>query len=84
VTTPTLIMAGEHDWRCPAVLSEAYYLTLKKIGVPTELVIYQNEHHASTRPKRTVDRMARICRWFAEHGGLPFTDTSAEGYPDQR
>lgn len=84
VTTPTLIMAGEHDWRCPAILAETYYLTLRKIGVPAELVIYQNEHHAITRPKRSVDRMARICRWFAEHGGQPFTDTSAEGYPDPR
>jgi dipeptidyl aminopeptidase/acylaminoacyl peptidase len=84
VTTPTLIMAGEHDWRCPAILAETYYVTLKKIGVPTELVIYQNEHHASTRPKRTVDRMARICHWFADHGGLPFNDESAQGYPDPR
>lgn len=79
--TPTLIMAGEVDWRCPAILAETYYLTLKKIGVPAELVIYQGEHHASTRPKRTVDRIARVCRWFAAYGGQPFTDESAEGYP---
>jgi dipeptidyl aminopeptidase/acylaminoacyl peptidase len=83
-TTPTLIMAGEHDWRCPAILAETYYLTLRKIGVPTELVIYQGEHHASTRPKRTIDRLARICRWFADHGGLAFNDESAEGYPNLR
>ena len=81
-TTPTLITAGEHDWRCPAILAEAYYLALKKIGVPTELVIYQGEHHASSRPKRTVDRLVRICRWFARYGGLPFADDSAQGYPD--
>lgn len=79
--TPTLIMAGEVDWRCPSVTSEAYYLALKKIGVPTELVIYQGEHHASTRPRQTVDRMIRICRWFERYGGLPFVDDSAEGYP---
>jgi dipeptidyl aminopeptidase/acylaminoacyl peptidase len=75
-------MAGEHDWRCPAILAEAYYLALKKIGVPTELVIYQGEHHASRRPKRTIDRLSRICRWFARYGGLPFGDESAQGYPD--
>jgi dipeptidyl aminopeptidase/acylaminoacyl peptidase len=80
-TTPTLILAGEHDWRCPAALAEAYYVTLRKIGVPAELVIYQNEHHAITRPKRGIDRLARICRWFAQHGGLPFDDESAQGYP---
>jgi dipeptidyl aminopeptidase/acylaminoacyl peptidase len=81
-STPTLIMAGEHDWRCPAILAETYYITLRKIGVPAELVIYQNEHHATTRPRRMIDRLARICRWFAAHGGLPFADQSAEGYPD--
>lgn len=81
-TTPTLIMAGEHDWRCPAILAETYYITLRKIGVPAELVIYQNEHHATTRPRRSIDRLARICRWFAAYGGMPFDDVSAEGYPD--
>lgn len=82
IKTPTLIMAGDEDLRCPVALSENYYLALKKIGVPTELVIYQGEHHSSIRPKQIVDRMQRICRWFARYGGLPFNDDSSDGYPN--
>jgi dipeptidyl aminopeptidase/acylaminoacyl peptidase len=81
VTTPTLIHAGQVDWRCPASMAEMYYVTLKKLGVPAELVIYQNEHHATTRPRVIIDRMRRICSWFARYGGQPFSDNSAEGYP---
>lgn len=82
IKTPTLIMAGEHDWRCPLTESEQMYLTLKKRGVPTELVIYQGESHAVSKPRRMIDRVRRICNWFALYGGIPLEDETAEGYPD--
>ncbi len=81
IRTPLLITAGEVDWRCPLSQAEQLYLALKKRGVPTKLVIYQGERHAVDRPRRAVDRLRRICRWFAEYGGQPFSDASAEGYP---
>ncbi len=83
IRTPLLITAGEVDWRCPLNQAEQLYLALKKRGVPTELVIYQGEHHAITRPRRAIDRLRRICLWFARYGGQPFEDESAEGYPGQ-
>lgn len=82
IRTPTLIMAGEVDWRCPLGQSEQMYLALRKRGVPTRLVIYQGERHAVTKPRRAIDRLIRICRWLERYGGLPFDDDSAEGYPD--
>lgn len=82
INTPLLITAGEVDWRCPLSQSEQLYLALKKRGVETQLVIYQGERHAITRPKRAIDRIKRISEWFARHGGQPFDDKSAEGYPD--
>ncbi len=82
IRTPLLITAGEVDWRCPLNQAEQLYLALKKRGVPTELVIYQGEHHAITRPRRAIDRLRRVCGWLARYGGLPFEDDSAEGYPD--
>lgn len=45
-------------------------------------MIYQGEHHAVSQPRRAVDRLARLCRWFARYGGPEFKDDSAEGYPD--
>lgn len=83
IRTPLLITAGEVDWRCPLTQAEQLYLTLKKRGVPTRLVIYQGERHAIGRPRRALDRIIRICRWLAEYGGPPFGDDSAEGYPSQ-
>jgi len=82
IKTPLLITAGEVDWRCPLSQAEQLYLSLKKRGVPTQLVIYQGERHAITKPRRAIDRIARICRWLAAYGGPEFDDTSAEGYPD--
>lgn len=82
IKTPTLIMAGENDWRCPLVESEQMYIGLKKRGVSTELVIYQGENHALSKPRRMIDRVRRICAWFAAYGGVPMADDSAEGYPD--
>ncbi len=83
IKTPTLIMAGEHDWRCPLVESEQMYIGLKKRGVPTQLIVYQGEWHALSRPRRMIDRVRRLCNWFAQYGGIALDDTTAEGYPDQ-
>ena len=72
IHTPMLITAGEHDWRCPLSQAEELYLSLKKRGVDTELVIYPAEHHdSSTRPARAIDRLKRIDAWFARYGGIP-------------
>ncbi|HWI65696.1 MAG TPA: S9 family peptidase [Symbiobacteriaceae bacterium] len=82
IKTPTLIMAGEVDWRCPLTESEQMYISLKKRGVPTELVVWQGEWHSISKPRRAIDRVRRICGWFAKYGGIPLADDSAEGYPD--
>ncbi len=69
VRTPLLLTAGEHDWRCPLDQAELLYMTLKKRGVPCELVVYQGEHHAISRPARALDRLRRIADWLARYGG---------------
>ncbi|MDA8345136.1 MAG: S9 family peptidase [Thermaerobacter sp.] len=81
IHTPLLITAGQEDWRCPLDQAEQLYITLRKRGVPTELVIYQGEHHSITKPRRAIDRLRRIGEWFARYGGPPLEDDSAEGYP---
>lgn len=84
IRTPLLITAGQDDWRCPLNQAEQLYLALRKRGVPTELVIYQGEHHAITRPRRAIDRLRRIGGWFARYGGQPLEEGPGEGYPDGR
>ena len=82
ICTPLLITAGQEDWRCPLDQAELLYMTLKKRGVPTALIVYQDEHHSISKPKRAIDRVLRILRWFAAYGGQPVTDDSAPGFPD--
>ncbi|MDA8346975.1 MAG: S9 family peptidase [Thermaerobacter sp.] len=86
IRTPLLILAGEQDWRCPVDQSEQLYLTLKKRGVSTELIIYPGEHHAVSRPRRAIDRLRRIALWFAQHGGqpLPTEDTKDDEPTDSK
>ena len=81
IRTPLLITAGEKDWRCPLSQSEQMYVSLKKRGVDTELIIYQGERHAVSKPRQAIDRIRRICQWFARYGGPVLEDESARGYP---
>ena len=45
VKTPTLILCGQDDWNVPLVNSEQLYQALRRLGVPTELVIYPGQGH---------------------------------------
>ncbi len=47
-TTPTLLLQGEHDYRCPAEQSEQFYTTLKSNGCIAEMVRFPNASHAAS------------------------------------
>ena len=64
VTTPTLIVGGEHDWNVPIINSEQLFIALKRQGVPTELVVYPEEHHSLSVPSYEKDLFERYFRWF--------------------
>jgi dipeptidyl aminopeptidase/acylaminoacyl peptidase len=46
--TPTLLIQGEHDWRCPPEQSEQFYTVLKANGCTVEMVRLPNAAHAAT------------------------------------
>ena len=66
IDTPLLITAGGEDWRCPPTQAEQLYVSVKKQGVPAKLVVYPNENHAITNPKRAIHRIETINEWFGE------------------
>ncbi len=45
VTTPTIFLGGREDWNVPMLNAELFYQSLRKKGVPTELVVYPGAHH---------------------------------------
>jgi dipeptidyl aminopeptidase/acylaminoacyl peptidase len=67
VETPTLILCGEKDWNVPVINSEQLYLALKRLGVPTELVVYPGEGHGNFAPSHQKDVWERYLEWFAKH-----------------
>ena len=48
-TTPTLMVQGEADWRCPAEQSEQFYTVLKANGCPVEMLRIPGGAHGGTR-----------------------------------
>ncbi len=67
VTTPTLLIHSDNDFRVPVNNAEMLYLMLKKNDVETRLVRYPREGHELSRsgePSHVVDRLERIVRWF--------------------
>ncbi|NEU56930.1 S9 family peptidase [Halorussus sp. MSC15.2] len=67
VETPTLVTAGEEDWRCPPWQAEQLYVRLKKRGVPSKLVVYPGEHHNVGDPDRAIHRLRTLTDWFERH-----------------
>ena len=64
VKTPTLVMCGEKDFRCPLPQSEQLYLALKTLGKETALIIYPGQSHSLRRPSYEVDRYRRYGYWY--------------------
>lgn len=70
VRTPTLVIHSEQDLRCPLEQGEQVYVTLKKLGVDTEMVIFPDSSHGLSRDGRTDRRIVRlqhILRWFDKY-----------------
>ena len=69
VTAPTLIIHSENDYRTPIGDAEQWFMALKNLGVPVEMVRYPRSSHGLSRtgePWLIVDRLERIRSWF-EH-----------------
>ena len=64
VTTPTLVVVGQADMNVPLLASEQLYQALRRVGVPTELVIYPEQNHGIEKPSYVKDRYERYLAWY--------------------
>jgi dipeptidyl aminopeptidase/acylaminoacyl peptidase len=62
--TPTLVLHGDRDSEVPTPQGYEFWHALKTLGVPTTLVIFENEGHAIQDPKHQLDRDRRLVGWF--------------------
>jgi dipeptidyl aminopeptidase/acylaminoacyl peptidase len=68
VKTPTMVMCGEADWRCPISESEQYYQALKQLGVEAVLVRFPDESHGIRgRPSHHLSKIQHVISWFDQH-----------------
>jgi dipeptidyl aminopeptidase/acylaminoacyl peptidase len=69
VTTPTLVVVGDRDFRTPVSDSEQYYQALQLKGVPTALVKVPDASHGglAARPSQSAARVAAILAWFGKY-----------------
>lgn len=70
VTTPTLIVHSEADWRCPPEQAEQFFAALRRQGVEVTMVRFPGEDHELSRsgsPRHRVERFEIIHQFFNRH-----------------
>jgi dipeptidyl aminopeptidase/acylaminoacyl peptidase len=66
VTTPTLLLHGDADWRCPIGQAQQWHTALRERGIPTRLVVYPGGSHGfvlNGRPSHRLDYNRRVVDW---------------------
>lgn len=65
VSTPTMLITGEADYRTPIAESEQYFTALKLRKVPTQMVrIPGASHSINARPSNLLAQVANTIAWF--------------------
>ena len=68
VTTPTMLLTGEEDYRTPIAESEQFYAALKLQKVETAMVrIPGASHGIANRPSNLIAKIAGILAWFDKY-----------------
>ncbi len=70
ITTPTLVLHSENDWRCPIEQAEQLFTILQYQGVDTEMVRFPGEGHELSRsgkPRHRKERFEVVLDWHARH-----------------
>ena len=68
VTTPTMLITGEVDYRTPMSETEQFYGALKIQGVETTMVrVPDSGHGIANRPSNLVAKIAYILGWFDKY-----------------
>ncbi|MCZ6658475.1 MAG: S9 family peptidase [Gammaproteobacteria bacterium] len=68
VTTPTMLLTGERDYRTPISESEQFYQALKLTKVDTAMVrVPDASHGIAARPSHLIAKVAHVLAWFERY-----------------
>lgn len=68
VTTPTMLITGEQDYRTPMSETEQYYSALKLQKVDAVMVRVPGAGHGiASRPSNLISKVAHILEWFGRY-----------------
>jgi len=68
VTTPTMLITGESDYRTPIPEAEQFYQALKLRKVDSALVrVPEASHRIASRPSHLIAKVDNILAWFAKY-----------------
>jgi dipeptidyl aminopeptidase/acylaminoacyl peptidase len=65
--TPTLVIAGERDYRVPYTQSLEFFNTLQRQGVPSKLLIFPDEGHWILKPLNAQLWYKTVLDWLATY-----------------
>jgi dipeptidyl aminopeptidase/acylaminoacyl peptidase len=63
--TPTLVIAGERDFRVPYTQSLEFFSALQRQGVPSKLVVFPDEGHWVLKPQNSQFWYRTFLDWLA-------------------
>ncbi|HWF81063.1 MAG TPA: serine hydrolase [Streptosporangiaceae bacterium] len=72
VRTPTMIVHGAADLRCPVDQAKQWHTALRERGVPTRLVLYPDASHLfilDGKPSHRLDFNRRVVDWVEQYAG---------------
>ncbi len=83
VSTPTMLLTGEEDYRTPMSETEQYYQALKLRKVDTAMVRLPGASHSiAQRPSQLMAKVAYILAWFDRYDTATNPVTSGEETPE--
>jgi dipeptidyl aminopeptidase/acylaminoacyl peptidase len=65
--TPTLVTAGELDYRVPYTQSLELYTALQRTGVESKLILFPDEGHWILKPQNSAFWYHNVLDWFDKH-----------------
>src|SRR5438093_699654 len=69
IRAPLLLLAGQHDIRCPVEETQQMAEAARKNGVTVEVKIYENEGHGFVRRENEIDSIKRAAKFLDQHVG---------------